>query len=184
VSAFRPGEKHHVLNTNFPRNVIGKMNGAPPRVDLSRMRSLIEIKQSPYCHAKFAPGSVLTFNIHRLNWWCFADRILRRTLKEDASLASFTCLAVSENAGVVSLERIVEDIPPEAVENDFLRSKPLCERIHRTETMVERKTLWLFPAKKNFSFQTTRREIFMNFPDAKPPRSLPIPLFAASGTER
>jgi hypothetical protein len=145
VSAFRPGEKHHVLNTNFPRNVIGKMNGAPPRVDLSRMRSLIEIKQSPYCHAKFAPGSVLTFNIHRLNWWCFADRILRRTLKEDASLASFTCLAVSENAGVVSLERIVEDIPPEAVENDFLRSKPLCERIHRTETMVERKTLWLFP---------------------------------------
>lgn len=56
-----------------------------------------------------------------------------------------TGLSVGENACVVALECVVQNIPAEAIEHDVLAGVILPGRIHGIEAVIEGERLWLFP---------------------------------------
>lgn len=58
-----------------------------------------------------------------------------------------TRLAVGKNTGVISLERIVQNVSTQSVEHDVLAREMLGPRIQREETMIERKGFWFVPEK-------------------------------------
>ena len=61
-----------------------------------------------------------------------------------------TCLAVGEDAGVVSLERVVQDVSAHRVEHTFLRGEVVEVGIDRVETMVECEGFRLFSVIKKW----------------------------------
>lgn len=58
-----------------------------------------------------------------------------------------TSLPIGEYAGVVSLERIVEDVTAQSVEHQLLRGEVVVIWVDRAEAMVESKGFWLLSAK-------------------------------------
>lgn len=60
-------------------------------------------------------------------------------------MTTLTCLSISEDAGVVPLEGIVQDVPAEALEHCLLRGEVRQTSVQRVEAVVERERLWLFP---------------------------------------
>lgn len=69
-----------------------------------------------------------------------------------------TGLAIGENAGVVPLERIVQNIAAQGVEHHILIRKILRGRVQGIETVIERERFWFAPVtiyKKKIIFITT-----------------------------
>ena len=58
----------------------------------------------------------------------------------------YTCLSVGEDTGVISLEGVIQDVMPKALEDLFLSGKLGVTGIHRVEAMVKCEALGLFPA--------------------------------------
>lgn len=55
-----------------------------------------------------------------------------------------TGLAVGENARIVALERVVQNVTTDAVKHLFLRREMCGARVNRIEAMIERKGFRLF----------------------------------------
>lgn len=62
--------------------------------------------------------------------------------------SSLTCLSIREDTSVVPVECIVENIPAETFEYCLLRGKVRQGGVQGVETMVERKSLWLFSGRE------------------------------------
>ena len=58
----------------------------------------------------------------------------------------YTCLSVGEDTGVISLEGVIQDVMPKALEDLFLSGERRVPGIHRIEAMIKRKVLRLSPA--------------------------------------
>ena len=58
----------------------------------------------------------------------------------------YTCLSVGEDTGVISLEGVIQDVMPKALEDLFLPGERRVPGIHRIEAMVKSKVLRLSPA--------------------------------------
>ena len=58
----------------------------------------------------------------------------------------YTCLSVGEDTGVISLEGVIQDVMPKALEDLFLSRERRVPGIHRIEAMVKSKVLRLSPA--------------------------------------
>lgn len=54
-----------------------------------------------------------------------------------------TGLPIGENAGVVALERVVEDVSAQSVEHMLLRGEVVVIWVDRAEAMVESEGFWL-----------------------------------------
>lgn len=61
-----------------------------------------------------------------------------------------TGLSISENAGVVTLERIVQNVAAESVEHHLLTREGLRARVQGVKTMVERECFCFVPATGKF----------------------------------
>jgi len=61
------------------------------------------------------------------------------------STKALTCLAICKDAGVVTLEGVIEDVASQAVEDDLLTGELLGGRIHRIEAVIEGEAFWLLP---------------------------------------
>lgn len=57
-----------------------------------------------------------------------------------------TGLSVSEDAGVVTLERIVQDVATQGIEDDLLAREVLQPRLQGVKAVIEREGLRLVPA--------------------------------------
>lgn len=68
------------------------------------------------------------------------------SLAQNKRKSTLTRLAVGENARIVALERIVENVTADAIEHLFLAGKVRRRRVDGEEAMVERKRLRLFAA--------------------------------------
>ena len=55
----------------------------------------------------------------------------------------YTCLSVGEDTGVISLEGVIQDVMPKALEDLFLSGECRVPGIHRIEAMVKSKVLRL-----------------------------------------
>ena len=58
----------------------------------------------------------------------------------------YTCLSVGEDTGVISLEGVIQDVMPKALEDLFLSGERRVSGIHRIEAMIKSKVLRLSPA--------------------------------------
>ena len=58
----------------------------------------------------------------------------------------YTCLSVGEDTGVISLEGVIQDVMPKALEDLFLSGERRVPGIHRIEAMIKSKVLRLSPA--------------------------------------
>ena len=70
-----------------------------------------------------------------------------------------TGLAIGENAGVVPLERIVQNIAAQGVEHHILIREILRGRVQGIETVIERERFWFAPVtiyKKKKSYLLAR----------------------------
>lgn len=63
----------------------------------------------------------------------------------DNMMIRLTGLAIGENAGVVALERIVQNIAAQGVEHHILIRKIFRGRVQGIETVIERERFWFAP---------------------------------------
>lgn len=75
-------------------------------------------------------------------------RVNRPNRKSAPYIKIVTCLSIGEYTSVVSLKRIIKDIPPEAVKDVLLRGIVGQFWIQREETMIKSERLRLFPEIK------------------------------------
>lgn len=66
---------------------------------------------------------------------------------EDEEDAIPTCLSVREDASVVPVEGIVQDVGAERVEHSLLWGERRQRTVQRVETVIERERFRLFPAR-------------------------------------